>query len=156
MNQNPELQYLWSDRAEKVMLLFRSIQKIYRDQIFEKSKQYGFTGPQMMLIFTLNKNPFMTLNELSGLLGLTKSTVSGIVDRLVTQGVVIREIPKDNRRIVRLSLSQDFLKNNDLICLKNNYILDVVKNANSEDIDAIIYGMDKLYTLMKENKTETK
>lgn len=43
-------------------------------------------------------------------MNLTKSTVSGIVDRLEKQGVVIREIPKDNRRIVKLSISEDFKK----------------------------------------------
>lgn len=151
MNQKPELQSLWSERAEKVMTLFKSIQKMYREQFFEKTKQFGFTGPQLGIIFGLHAKPFITLNEMSEHMGLSKSTVSGIVDRLVSQGVVKREIPEDNRRIVRLSLSQDFLNNNDLICLKNNYIFDIVKVASQEDMEIIIAGLDKLNTLMKEN-----
>ncbi len=130
MNQKPDLQDLWSNPSERVVFLFKSIQKIYREHIFEKSRQYGFTGPQIGLIIGLYKNPYRTLNEISECLGLSKSTVSGIVDRLVGQGVVIREIPENNRRVVRLSLSPEFQKNNVLQELINQYITDVIKGAS--------------------------
>ena len=151
MNQNPNLLDLWSNPSEKVIFLFKSIQKIYRDQIFEKSRQYGFTGPQIGLIIGLHKNPYITLKEMSECLGLSKSTVSGIVDRLVGQGVVIREIPEDNRRIVRLSLSPEFEKNNVLKELMNKYIADILKDASEEDMKKIISGLEILYTLIKRN-----
>jgi MarR family transcriptional regulator, organic hydroperoxide resistance regulator len=152
MNQNPDLQPLWNDPAERIISLFRSISKIYKDQMFEKSRQYGFTGPQMLLIFTLHKNPFTTLNELSELIGLTKSTVSGIVDRLVSHGVVVREIPEDNRRTVRLSLSSEFEKNNDLMCLKKNFIVDILNYASEDDLEKIICGLERMYSLIKKTK----
>ncbi|EGW38587.1 marR family protein [Desulfosporosinus sp. OT] len=117
----------------------------------EKSRQYGFTGPQIGLIYGLHKNPFSTLNELSDYLGLSKSTVSGIVDRLVGQGVIIREIPENNRRIVRLSLSPEFEKNNVLKELMNKYFADILKEASEEDIEKIISGLEILYTLINKN-----
>ncbi|HWQ43400.1 MAG TPA: MarR family transcriptional regulator, partial [Desulfosporosinus sp.] len=122
MNQKPNLQDLWSNPSERVVYLFKAVHKIYRDQVYEKSRQYGFTGPQLGLIIGLSKNPYITLTEMSECLGLCKSTVSGMVDRLVGQGVVIREIPEDNRRIVRLSLSPEFQNNNVLKELANKYI----------------------------------
>jgi len=149
MNQKPELQDLWSNPSEKVVYLFKAIHKIYRDQIYEKSRQYGLTGPQIGLIIGLAKNPNITMKEMSDCLGLSKSTVSGIVDRLVGQGVVIREIPEDNRRIVRLSLSADFKKNNVLKELTNKYIGDSLKNASEEDLSKIITGLEILYKLIK-------
>lgn len=147
MNQKEQPQ-LSNDSAEKVIILFRSIHKIFKDQVFEKSKQYGLTVPQLGVVFVLNKYPFITLNEVSERMGLSKSTVSGIVDRLVARCIVIREIPEDNRRIVRLSLSPDFLKNNDLIDLKNKYLSDIIKDADPEDIEKIVTGLEKLYSLM--------
>lgn len=149
MNQKSELQDLWSNPSERVVYLFKSIQKIYRDQIFEKSRQYGFTGPQIGLIIGLHKNPYITLKEMSECLGLSKSTVSGIVDRLVEKGVVTREIPADNRRIVRLSLSPDFQKNNVLNELATKYINDTLINASEEDLEKIITGLEILYRLIK-------
>lgn len=149
MNQNPNLQDLWSNSSERVVYLFKAVHKIYRDQIYEKSRQYGFTGPQIGMIIGLHKNPYITLKEMSECLGLSKSTVSGMVDRLVGQGVVIREIPEENRRIVRLSLSPDFQKNNVLKELANKYINDALKDASEEDLDKIITGLEILYSLIK-------
>lgn len=152
MNQNPNLQDLWSNPSERVVYLFKAVHKIYRDQIYEKSRQYGFTGPQIGLIIGLHKNPYITLKEMSECLGLSKSTVSGMVDRLVGQGVVIREIPEENRRIVRLSLSPDFQKNNVLQELANKYINDTLQDASEEDLDKIITGLEILYRLIKTKK----
>lgn len=123
------MQDLWSNPSERVVYLFKAVHKIYRDQIYEKSRQYGFTGPQIGLIIGLYKNPYITLKEMSECLGLSKSTVSGMVDRLVGQGVVTREIPEDNRRIVRLLLSPEFKKNNILKELTNKYIIESLKDA---------------------------
>lgn len=147
MNQKQDL-HSASDPGERIIVLFRAIHKIYREHIFEKSRQYGLTGPQLGTIFVLCKNPFITLNQLSEQLGLTKSTVSGIIDRLVAQGIVIREIPEDNRRIVKLSLSPDFSKNNDLIDIKNRFVEDIIKDASPEDIEKIITGLERLHALM--------
>ena len=152
MTQKSELQDLWSNPSERVVYLFKAVHKIYRDQIYEKSRQYGFTGPQIGLIIGLYKNPYITLKEMSECLGLSKSTVSGMVDRLVGQGVVIREIPEDNRRIVRLSLAPDFQKNNVLKELTNKYINDSLKDASQEDLDKIINGLEILYRLVKTEK----
>lgn len=148
MNQKSKLQDLWSNPSERIVYLFKSIQKVYKDQLFEKSKQYGFTGPQIGLIIGLHKNPYITLKEISECLGLSKSTVSGIVDRLVEKGVVIREIPENNRRIVRLSLSPDFPKFN-VFELANKYINDTLKDASEEDLGKIITGLEILYRLIK-------
>ncbi|MDQ7096317.1 MarR family winged helix-turn-helix transcriptional regulator [Desulfosporosinus sp. PR] len=150
MNQKLDSQALWSNPSEQLVFLFKAVQKIYRDQVCEKSKQYGFTGPQVGLILALSKHPYITLNELSECIGLSKSTVSGIVNRLVNQGVVIREIPENNRRIVRLSLTPEFQKNNVITELINNYIADALKAANEEDLQKIITGLEILYELLSQ------
>ena len=119
---------------------------------FEKiAKQYGFTAPQLGVIFHLYEMPSITLNELSDHMMLTKSTVSGIVDRLTKQGVVIREIPKDNRRIVNLSISEEFKKNNDICNMKKKFISDLISNGKDMDIEKIIYGLKQFSLLLNEN-----
>jgi len=153
MNQKLDLQDLSSNPSERVDLLFRSIQKLYREQLFEKSRLYGFTGPQIVLMAELYKNPFSTLNEMSACMGLSKSTVSAIVGRLVGQGIVVREIPENNRRTVRLSLAPEFRKNNVLKELKNQYISDTIKGASDEEIEKMISGLEILYSYIeKRNK----
>lgn len=147
-DQKPAPQQSWSKDSERVVSLFKSIHKVYRDHLYKKSREYGFTGPQIGLIMGLHKNPYSTLNELSDNLGLSKSTVSGIVDRLVGQGVVIREIPENNRRIVRLSLSPEWQKNNALHDLMNKYIYESLNSASEEEMANIISGLEILYALI--------
>ncbi|WP_425806432.1 MarR family winged helix-turn-helix transcriptional regulator [Desulfitobacterium sp. Sab5] len=151
MSPKLESQHLWSNPSEQIILLFKSVQKILRDQVFEKSRQFGFTGPQIILILALSKKPYATLNELSKCIGLSKSTVSGIVNRLVGRGVVIREIPENNRRIVRLSLSPEFAKNNVIKELMEKYIMDTLKDADEKDLKKIITGLETLCALLSQN-----
>lgn len=151
MSPKPESQHLWSNPSERIILLFKSVQKILRDQVFEKSRQFGFTGPQIILILALSKKPYSTLNELSKCMGLSKSTVSGIVNRLVGRGVIIREIPENNRRIVRLSLSPEFEKNNVIKELMEKYIMDTLKDADEKDLEKIISGLETLCNLLSQS-----
>ncbi|MEL7567572.1 MAG: MarR family winged helix-turn-helix transcriptional regulator [Dehalobacterium sp.] len=156
MNQTPEPNQLWTNPAERVLVLFKSIQKLYKEHLFEQSRQHGFTGPQMGLLVALHKKPESTLKDVSEFLGLSKSTVSGIVDRLVAQGAVVREIPEENRRTVRLSLSEEYCKNDVLMELKNKFIHNVLKDASDEELEKILTGLDILHQLMQKsapNKT---
>lgn len=137
-----------NNSAEKITELIKGIQKTLRDKFFEMTKQYGFTLPQIGVIFKLNTDPFISLQGLSEHMGLSKSTVSGIIDRLVAQGVVLREIPPENRRMVRLSLSQEFVKNHNLFKLKEEYLNHIIRDAQPEELEIIIHGLEKLYSLI--------
>lgn len=153
MEQKPEPQQPWSSPSERVVFLFKSINKIYRDQLYKKSRQFGLTGPQIGLIMGLHKHPDSTLNEVSERLGLSKSTVSGIVDRLVSHGIVLREIPENNRRIVQLSLSPEWQKNNAIHEIFNQLITDTLRNASEEEMEKIITGLEILHGLINTDKT---
>jgi DNA-binding MarR family transcriptional regulator len=89
---------------------------------------------------------------------LAKSTVSGIVDRLTKQGVVVREIPEDNRRIVKLSISEDFKKNNDICKMKKIYISNLISNGikkmDPEEVEKIIYGLRQFSLLLNSSECE--
>jgi DNA-binding MarR family transcriptional regulator len=117
MNPKPD-QHPSSNDTERIIELFREIQKAFREHFIEQSRQYGLTSPQLHVIMNLKNNPGSTLGELSENLCLSQSTVSGIVNRLVAQEIICREIPADNRRTVKLSLSPEFDRTNDLLKLK--------------------------------------
>ena len=54
----------------------------------------------------MTRTPGSRFAELSEILDLDKSTLSRTVDSLVKEGYVVREIPPDNRRTVKLSLTK--------------------------------------------------
>jgi DNA-binding MarR family transcriptional regulator len=146
---------LVQQQADEIIDIFKSIRKSLSCKFEKIAKQCGFTAPQLNVIFHLYMMPSITLNELSDHMGLTKSTVSGIVDRLAKQGVVTREIPEENRRIVRLSISEEFRKNNDICKMKKefiaNLISDSIKNTDPEEVEKIIYGLKQFSILLNNN-----
>jgi len=65
----------------------------------------GLTLPQFRILGYLRHHPRASLNEIAEHLGLTAPTVSKLVQKLVTQGVISRRAGTDRRR-VSLSLTQ--------------------------------------------------
>ena len=147
----------WNDelitsQSDKIINIFKTIHKTFRCKFKKIAQQYGFTTPQLTVIFHLYKTPDITLNALSDHLMLTKSTVSGIVNRLVSQGVVVREIPKNNRRTVKLSLSEDFKNNNDIIRMKEHFIAyclsNTLKSMDPDSVEKIIHALENFILLL--------
>ena len=142
-------------QANEIIEIFRSIKKASSSKFEKSAKKYGFTAPQLGVIFHLHVMPSITLQALSEHMSLTKSTVSGIVDRLEKQGVVTREIPKDNRRIVKLSITEEFKKDNDICSIKKKFISDLLSNSlkktNPEEVEKIIYGLRQFQLMLNKD-----
>jgi DNA-binding MarR family transcriptional regulator len=67
----------------------------------------GVSGPEFELLWRLRATPGQRLQmtEIAGLLLASKSGVTRLVDRLVEAGLVVREIPPDNRRVAYAQLT---------------------------------------------------
>ncbi len=138
-----------NDYADEIKNLFRNIAKNFRNYVFSQVEDYGYTVPQLMLMQELYNHPEITMKELSELVGLAKSTVSGIVDRLVQKGAVIRTIDPGDRRTVKISLGPQTLKLKDsLNMIKTNYLAGLLKDVETSEIEKIIYGLRKLNSLI--------
>lgn len=142
MNENS------ADYVEKIIELYGLLWNDFHEIASVQFKKYKFTAPQAMTIRQLHSTPYITLKELSEKLSLSKSTVSGIVDRLESEGIVIREIPKENRRTVKLSLSPKFTEDVDFNYIKRDYLFNTIKDTNLEDIEKIICGLEKFHTIL--------
>ena len=151
MKKDPNSRPPLTEYNEKILALFRDVKKVLREYTDKKSQQYGLTSPQMFVIFYLYRNPGINLHDLTKHLELSKSTVSGIVDRLVSQRVVLREIPEENRRTVRLFLSPDFLQEFNIPEFKEQLLSGLIEDASMEDLNSIIYGLEKLLELINKN-----
>jgi DNA-binding MarR family transcriptional regulator len=71
---------------------------------FESS---GMTAPQGMIIGLIGKNGRMKISDISEKMGLSNSTVSGIIDRLEQRDVVKRVRSEEDRRVVYVFLSDN-------------------------------------------------
>ncbi|MDR3565801.1 MAG: MarR family transcriptional regulator [Negativicutes bacterium] len=64
------------------------------------------TLSQCHTIVEIGRAGTMSLNGLSEILGLDKSTVSRSIDKLVSDGIILREADPDDRRYLNLRLSE--------------------------------------------------
>lgn len=79
-------------------------------QLFEKSsakrvKALGFTESQFDIIATLGNTSGMTCKELGEKTLITKGTLTGVLDRLESKGLIQRERGEDRRQLfIKLTL----------------------------------------------------
>ncbi|MCP2339917.1 MarR family winged helix-turn-helix transcriptional regulator [Actinomadura rupiterrae] len=69
------------------------------------AREYGLTPQQGQLLCVLMMRP-IGMGELGGMLGLAKSSLTGLVDRTARRGLVRREPDPDDARAVRVALTE--------------------------------------------------
>jgi len=92
------------DAAEVIRCLrriFRAIQEYSK----ATQRRFGLSSPQLWTLTLLHAEPGLSLGELAERMFSHQSTVSGVIDRLVERGAVLREVDPEDRRGVRLSLT---------------------------------------------------
>ncbi|TDE03418.1 MarR family winged helix-turn-helix transcriptional regulator [Jiangella asiatica] len=71
----------------------------------ESAREYRLTPQQGQLLCVLMAQPYR-ISELSAMLRLAKSSLTELVDRTSQRGLVVREPDPDDRRAVRVSLTE--------------------------------------------------
>jgi DNA-binding MarR family transcriptional regulator len=71
----------------------------------ESGREYGLTPQQGQLLCVLMSQPY-GMSELGAMLGLAKSSLTGLVDRTERNGLVRREVDPRDMRAVRVALTR--------------------------------------------------
>lgn len=129
-----------------IIEMIRSIQNCLNGKIESDAKGIGLNAMQLMMIYEIFENPGMTLNDLCQRLELPKSSVSRIVDGLVVKGIVVREIPMENRRVIKLSIADDFTARKDLEGAKASLVGDL----DQEKTERIMNALQELKSAIKD------
>ncbi|MEC9488922.1 MAG: MarR family transcriptional regulator [Halanaerobium sp.] len=129
--------------------LLKQVLDAIKQNIEREFREMNLTGSQGMLVGILAHNGEMKISDLSARMGLSNSTVSGIIDRLEKQGCVERIRSKEDRRVVFVRVTADFNKK-----AKSNFnriehkIESIMKEATEEEIDRILDGLKILQKLL--------
>lgn len=70
-------------------------------------RQLGLTPCQFDVIATLGGTNGMSMGEVAEKTLVTKGTLTGVIDRLESKGLVRREVPEDNRRSFMILLTPE-------------------------------------------------
>jgi DNA-binding MarR family transcriptional regulator len=95
-----------SEETTQIFDLFVFLSSESRRVTKAVARQQQLTGPQLETLKELEKEDALSLSTLSEKLRAQNSTVTGIVDRMERDGLVVRTRSKDDRRVVHLHLTR--------------------------------------------------
>ena len=130
---------------QSLLTLLREIRSLLDKSLKNKLNMGDFTMPQTMIIYNLANNPKMKISDLSEKMGLTNSTVSGIVDRLEDQGVVYRERSTKDRRVVFVQFTAEHKKKYlDMHDNVDKYFEDMLAQIPPDQMETIMVSLNIL------------
>ncbi|MBE6184818.1 MarR family transcriptional regulator [Bacillus ginsengihumi] len=116
-------------------------------------EKLNLTVLQLFVLHTISKNPEIGLNELAEHLNLSKSksTVSGVVDRLVNQNLLDRVASQKDRRAIVLRLTeqgkeklQDYMNSESILSHK----LNVIEENYHDELQQVIKFHNKILEIL--------
>jgi len=133
----------------QVARLFQDVMHLFKHNMKKFLGDAGISAPQGMVIGLLSKNKKMKITELSSKLCLSNSTVSGIIDRLEAQEMVVRERSKEDKRVVYVSISPNFEYMHKVFHKQmEKNVQNIISQGNPEELQKISEGLIALKKLL--------
>jgi len=142
-----------SSKIEEMLTLIKRIMSLIKQSFESDLKKMDVTESQILVMRVLNHYGDMKVSDISRKLDLSNSMVSGIIDRLVEKKIVERKRSEKDRRIVMISLAEEYRqpvrKHLNAFAQKMRRVL---STTTEEDLDFILEGLEKLRTILEESQ----
>jgi len=132
--------------------------KQLQDRLFSKLlTKYGldFSSSQGRILFVLWNENHLTMSEIGKKTSLANNTLTNVIDRMVKQNYLVREVNPKNRREVIISLT-DFAislkEKNEEVSQEMTKIF--YENFNEEEIISFEEALEKLLNNLKQKLAE--
>jgi MarR family transcriptional regulator, organic hydroperoxide resistance regulator len=133
-----------------IIHIFQDINVFLRNKIHEVANSSHFTLPQLTLLTILLAEDGLRISDLSRNSGLSESTVSGIVDRLVKQKALLRKRNQTDRRVVNIYLTDASREECERFNrFKEEFFIDILSNMNDSELEQAKTGLTMLSEKMK-------
>ncbi|MGQ9856770.1 MAG: MarR family winged helix-turn-helix transcriptional regulator [Fervidobacterium sp.] len=143
---------------DKAFIEERNLEELLRSICFkirvhgrEALKDYSITPAQFDLLQRVYFNGPQTMTRLSQMLGIAKSTTSGLVMRLVRDGFLNRTRDEKDKRIFKVEitiLGEEVIKA--VIKKREEYIGTIIRKLPENKSEQIKESLEILYKLMQE------
>ena len=112
------------DKHDEILVAIRQIIRAIDLHSKKLSKEYGLTGPQLILMRAIQEMGNVTIKELSNQTNVSQATTTTIIDRLELNGYVQRVRSSSDRRKVHANLTEkgQELLNNAPPPLQDNFV----------------------------------
>lgn len=141
------------NESVEVARLFQEVMQLFKHSMNKLLEETGMSAPQGMVLGLLSKKKKIKITELSHELCLSNSTVSGIVDRLEKQKMVIRERSMDDKRVVYVSISPNFKDMHETFHKQfQKNIQNTMSRGSTDELHKIFEGLSTLKKLLRDQQ----
>lgn len=123
----------------------------YEEEIFEQFQKAGITAKQANYLEAIKTLGNPNQVELAGELGLSKPSITAIIDKLSARGFVKKTQSDEDRRSFHLHLTDKGQRMTQMHDETHRRIADLlVKNLNREDEKQLVALLNKVVRMMKQ------
>ncbi len=139
-------------KAEVARLLLE-VGRVVKHSMKRNFGDTGITLPQSMVIGALIESGEMKISELGSKINLSNSTISGIIDRLEKQHLVVRTRSDEDRRAVYVKITSKVEEFHKGIHKKaEESFKELLKDGTPEEIEKIVTGLQTLNKILNKRK----
>lgn len=158
MKARPQIEHSSIPLSKKRLKLWLRLLKATRyveDELRRRLRNdVSSTLPRFDVMSALARSPQgLRMNEISKMLRVSNGNVTGIVDKLAEEGLVLRVTPPNDRRalIVRLTTKgqEEFVRN---AAAHEAWIDEIFARLNEDDVDGMILRLDHLTDKLEERE----
>ena len=139
-----------ADLSAEVLHLLRQIMRLFDLRSKRLSKQFGLTGPQLVVLRELAGTRGVPIGELARNVSLSQATITDIADRLERRGLVRRIRSDRDRRRVTLEITEQGVATmqNKPTVLRDEFIQQFAGLERWEQLQ-ILAALQRVVTMMK-------
>ena len=137
------------DKHDEILVAIRQIIRAIDLHSKKLSKEYGLTGPQLILMRAIQEMGNVTIKELSNQTNVSQATTTTIIDRLELNGYVQRVRSSSDRRKVHANLTEkgQELLNNAPPPLQDNFVKKL-QNLETWEQSLLLSSMQRVSAMM--------
>ncbi len=130
------------DLIEEIIELHRQVNRALRQYNQDAWMQISLTVPQVKSLFFITNSGNTNFKNLAGALKVTQSNLTGVVDRLVEQGLVSRaENPEDRRMMSLKATEKGEALVSELRDRRLNQLSQALTELNEQELNTIAQGL---------------
>jgi DNA-binding MarR family transcriptional regulator len=142
--------------VRKIVQLQRRLDRAFRQYELDIWMSLPLTIAQLKSLFFINDRGSTTAGRLAIVLGVTPTNMTGIIDRLVKQGLVSRTEDMHDRRAVSLRSTQEGKELvTKLRSRRTDYLSGVLDHMNIDELDRMAQGLAAFIKAAEAEEAET-
>jgi DNA-binding MarR family transcriptional regulator len=145
-----------SSNSRQIRQLIRQINQGIFELISSELSQYGLTASQLLVLRCL-KDGRQKMSDISRVVGLTNSTISGIIDRLERSGYVERIRDDEDRRVVWVECTEKLRQLfHSIPVMQDSYFDSLLEGITEEETQSILKSLQLLANHIQEKVSQRK